>query len=82
MEKNVTSLLPVVVDMDGHVLHMMYAMCLVNRDAMFDRLKADTSKEQSLTINTYLRFLNEIKQYVPMTADDKSNATSVICSLM
>ena len=68
--------------MNGHVLHAMYSMCMANHDAMYDRIKADTSKEQPLTINTYLRFLNEIKQYVPISATDTTSVASVVCSVM
>lgn len=68
--------------MNGRVLHAMYTMCKANPEAMFDRLKADTTKEQSLTMNNYLRFLDEIKQYVPISRGDQSSVTSVVCNLM
>ena len=69
-------------DMNGNVLHEFYLMCRANRDSMFESLKAEVPKGQSLSVSTYLRFLDEIKKFVPVTAQDKSLSTSMICSVM
>ena len=82
IDKQLTSLLPVVDGMNGRVLHMMYSMCINNPEAMFVRLKADTTAEHPLNMSTYLRFLYEIKQFVPNTTDKKSNKGSSICSIL
>jgi hypothetical protein len=82
INKNLTSLLPIVVDMNGRVLHMMYSMCMDHPESMFDRLKADTPNEHPLNMSTYLRFLHEIKQYVPNLPDTKSNHASTICGIL
>ncbi len=74
--------MPVVVNMNGRVLHMMYSMCMDKPDVMYDRLKADTPKEQPLNLSTYLRFLNEIKPYVPTSTDKKPTNKSTICTIL
>ena len=68
-------------DMNGNVLHEFCLMCRANRDSMFEPLKAEVPKGQSLSVSTYLRFLDEIKQFVPVTAQDKSLLKTSHCPL-
>ena len=82
LEKNFISLLSVVVDMNGRVLHMMYLMCMESSQLMFDRLKADTSNEQPLNINTYLRFLHEIKAAMVGWLSCSTRIHKVLCSYL
>ncbi len=52
--------------MNGYLLHELYRMCLSNRESMFHTLKSElNSSNQSLTLDVYLRFLNEIEKYIP-----------------
>ncbi len=52
--------------MNGYLLHELYRMCLSNRESMFHTLKSELSTfNQSLRLDVYLRFLNEIEKYIP-----------------
>jgi hypothetical protein len=68
--------------MNGRVLHTMYSMCMDQPELMYDRLKADTPKEHPLNMSTYLRFLNEIQQYVPNSTGKNSTNTSTTCTIL
>jgi hypothetical protein len=75
--------------MDGQRLLQLYEMCMINRESMFQTLKAELIEihHKSLPINDYITFLHEIKKYVPLTpARPKTTQpdpiSSAICGLM
>jgi hypothetical protein len=69
-DTHLEDLLPVCQGMNGsHFLHI-YLMCQTNADSMFKTLQAEVNVVQPnkpLTLLTYVRFLDEVKKYVPVT---------------
>ena len=63
--------------MDGHCLLHMYEMCMMNRESMFQSLKAELAEKhkQLLPIGDYIIFLRETKKYIPFTPE-KFRATA------
>lgn len=84
--QNFESLLPVVGNMNGRLLHETYKRCMAHWELMFQTFKAEVSSDgtqKPLTIETYIRFLDELRKYVPMTMNDHHGpTTSVLCLLM
>jgi hypothetical protein len=75
--------------MDGHRLLQLYEMCMINRESMFQSLKAELVEEhhKALPIVDYVTFLHEIKKYVPLTpikfrTVQSDSVPSAICSVM
>ena len=65
--------------MNGHLLYETYQRCHAHWEFMFETFKAEviTSKEYgTLTIYTYIRFLDEIKKYVPTTPFQNTHSSS------
>ncbi|CAF3354521.1 unnamed protein product [Rotaria socialis] len=81
--KQLQAMLPICAGMDGSTLSGLYTMCRTNSNAMYDSLKAELTESNSkiLPIVTYLKFLEEVKKYVPITPGS-ANVASVVCNLM
>jgi hypothetical protein len=45
INENLNSLLPVIVNMNGRVLHEMYTMCKANRNSMFQTMKDEVAAD-------------------------------------
>lgn len=69
--------------MDGSVLSGLYTMCQINSYGMFESLKGELARlnASALPIATYLKFLEEIKKYVP-AVPVYPNTVSLTCTLM
>ncbi|CAF0974289.1 unnamed protein product [Didymodactylos carnosus] len=74
-------MIPLCKDMDGPRLHKMYKYCESNNDSMYQALRAELSDlhKNTLPFNVYLRFLDEVKKYVPLSS---STTASAICNTM
>lgn len=61
-------------------------MCEKNRESMFQAMRQEVSasgNESILTLGTYLRFLDELKKYIPIdTKNSSKQLTSMICNVM
>ncbi len=75
--------------MDGHRLLQVYEMCMMNRESMFQSLKAELAEghHQLLPIEDYVTFLHEVKKYVPLTSarfkmTQSDPVSTTICSVM
>ena len=83
---NFTSLVIIFENFNGCLLHHAYLMCEQSRESMFQamRKEVDTNGNSTiLTLGTYLRFLDEMKKYVPTdTENSLQTPTSSICSVM
>ncbi len=84
LDNELDSLLPVLQEMKGQLLHQTYLMCQANKQGMFLSLKDDVDKSGRaiLTLKDYLTFLKEIKVYIPYTSSNQGNSTSAVCNLM
>ncbi|CAF4663442.1 unnamed protein product [Rotaria sp. Silwood1] len=84
LDKELDALLPVLDGMNGKLLHQAYLMCQANQQGMFLSLKDDINRSQrgTLSLKDYLTFLEDIKIYIPFTANSPLNPTSTICNLM
>lgn len=84
LSKNLDSLLPVFVNMNGLMIHEIYIMCKKDRNLMFQTMKdevANDGQQKPLTLSTYLCFLDEIQKYIPHKPGENS-PSSVVCTLM
>ncbi|CAF1575092.1 unnamed protein product [Rotaria magnacalcarata] len=75
--------------LDGCCLLQLYEMCMMNRESMYQSLKAELADvhHTTLPISDYLTFLHQIKRYVPLTpVVTKTNQSpfppSTVCNLM
>jgi hypothetical protein len=85
LDKELDALLFAFEGMNGRLLHNVYTMCQANQPAMFSSLKEDVTRSQhnaTLSLKDYLTFLEEIKIYIPYTANNQLNPASVVCNLM
>jgi len=85
LDKDLDALLEVFDGMNGQVLLQAYNMCLANQQVMYIALRDDVAKSGSatLTLKDYLKFLKEIKIYVPIViGGNQVNPTSTVCNLM
>jgi hypothetical protein len=61
-------------------------MCEKNRESMFQAMRQEASAASNssiLTLGTYLRFLEELKKYIPIDTNNSSQRlTTTICSIM
>ena len=80
------SLVPVIGNMNGRLLFETYKRCKAHWELMFQTFKAEVisdGTQKPLTIDTYIRFLDEIQKYVPLNVTDtNSSPNSVLCVLM
>ncbi|CAF4652522.1 unnamed protein product, partial [Rotaria socialis] len=74
--------------LDGCCLLQLYEMCMMNRESMYQSLKAELADvhHTTLPISDYLTFLHQIKRYVPLTpVVTKTNQSpfppSTVCNL-
>ena len=84
INEKLDSLIPVLGNMNGRLLHETFKRCKVHWEAMFQTFKAEVaadSKHRLLTIETYVRFLDEIEKYIPIVQADSSQS-SVICTII
>lgn len=86
VKNHLNTLLPVVGNFDGHLLHQTYLMCQTGRETMFQAMRnevAATENGQILTLGTYLRFQEELKKYIPIKKNNlESQPVSNICTIM
>lgn len=74
--------------MNGRLLHETYKQCKVHWDFMFQTIKSETAadgQQQLLTIETCVRFLDEIEKYLPTVPNNNlkpSSRSSAICILL
>jgi hypothetical protein len=61
-------------------------MCEQNRESMFQAMRKEVDangKSVILTLGIYLRFLEELKKYIPTNTENSSQTSaSAICSVM
>ena len=74
--------------MDGRLLHETCKRCKAHWEFMFQAFKSEIAadgRQKTLTIYTYIRFLDAIEKYIP-TIDDRSQRSpsqrSSICILL
>ncbi|CAF1088140.1 unnamed protein product [Didymodactylos carnosus] len=67
-DKNLEAMIPLCENMDGQALHRFYQMCQTNFDAMYQSSKTELLElhKKILPINVYIRFITELKKYVPI----------------
>jgi hypothetical protein len=75
--------------MDGYRLLQLYEMCMINRESMFQSLKAELAEAHSklLPIADYVTFLHKLKIYVPIIpikfrTAQSDPVSSVVCNIM
>jgi hypothetical protein len=77
-------LLPVLSNMNGRLLHETYKQCKAHWDFMFQTFKSEIAADgqhKLLTIYIYIRFLDQIEKYIPITHKD-SQRSSGVCILL
>jgi hypothetical protein len=83
---NFTSLCTIFDNFNGRLLYQSYLMCEKNRESMFQAMRQEVSAASNssiLTLGTYLRFLEELKKYIPIDTNNSSQRlTATICSIM
>lgn len=65
--------------MDGHLLHETCNKCKTYWDVMFQAFKSEVvadDEKKLLTVDTYIRFLDEIGKYIPIVPGDSSQSSS------
>ncbi|CAF1241696.1 unnamed protein product [Rotaria sordida] len=84
LDKELDAFLPILEGMNGKLLHQAYSMCQTNQQGMFLSLKEDVNRSQHaiLSLKDYLTFLEEIKIYIPFTANNSLNPISTVCNLI
>ncbi|CAF2538223.1 unnamed protein product [Rotaria sp. Silwood2] len=86
IDNNFTSLLPVFPDFNGCLLRQAYLMCQINRESMFQSMRHEVIADGTippLTLATYLRFLEQLKKYIPINNNESSQTSmSAICNVM
>ncbi|CAM4961869.1 unnamed protein product [Rotaria socialis] len=83
--ENFGSLLPVLGNMNGRLLHEAYRKCKTYWDLMFQTFKSEVAaddQQKMLSIDTYIRFLAEIEKYVPDDKTQSSERVSKMCILL
>jgi len=77
-------LLPVLSNMNGRLLHETYKQCKAHWDSMFQTFKSEIAADgqhKLLTIYIYIRFLDQIEKYIPITHNDNQQSSSRSSSL-
>ncbi|CAF2636715.1 unnamed protein product [Rotaria sp. Silwood2] len=88
INEKLESLLPVLGNMNGRLLHETYKRCKAHWDLMFQTFKAEVAAdnpEKLLTVDTYIRFLDAIEKYIPIVPNDSfkpSTSASMFCTLI
>ncbi|CAF3461179.1 unnamed protein product [Rotaria sp. Silwood1] len=88
INEKLDSLLPVLGNMNGRLLHETYKRCKAHWDLMFQTFKAEVAaddQQKLLTIDTYIRFLDAIEKYIPIVSNDTSKpstSTSMFCTVV
>ncbi|CAF4131332.1 unnamed protein product [Rotaria sp. Silwood2] len=88
INEKLDSLMPVLGNMNGRLLHETYKRCKANWEPLFQIFKSEVAadnEQKILTIETYIRFLDEIEKYIPMVPEDisqSSSPTSTVCNLI
>jgi hypothetical protein len=77
------------VQIDGYRSLQLYEICMMNRESMFQSLKAKLTEthHKLLLINDYLTFLHELNKYISLTptklkTTQAESVPSKICSVM
>ena len=83
---NFTSLCTVFDNFNGRLLYQSYLMCQTNRESMFQAMREEastSSKSSILTLGTYLRFLEELKKYIPIDTNNSTqpSVTTTTCTI-
>ena len=74
--------------MNGRLIVETYKRCKAHWEFMFQTFKSEIAadrQQKTLTIYTYIRFLDEIEKYVPAKdhrSDIPSRESSSVCSLL
>ena len=84
---NFTSLYTVFENFNGHLLYRSYLMCDKNPEPMFQAMRQEvgaSSNSSILTLGTYLRFLEQLKRYIPTDTNKTSQslATTTTCTII
>ncbi len=77
-------LLPVLSNMNGRLIHETYKRCKAHWEFMFQTFKNEIAAnvhQKTLTIYTYIHFLDEIEKYIPNT-NDRTEKSSSTCTLL
>ena len=90
LQKELADFLPVCTRMNGPLLLAMHRMCVANSPVMLQSLNnelAMKSKHESarlIEVTDYLRFLDELKPYVPVKQqkEEGSHQRSSVCLIM
>ncbi len=71
------TILPLCSNMTGEHLIQLYQICQINRESMFQSLKFELNQRHQtlLTIEDYISFLIQIKQYIPIDKTPQSSFT-------
>jgi hypothetical protein len=70
--------------MNGRLIIETYKRCKAHWEFMFQTFKNEVAADgqhKTLTIYTYIRFLDEIEKYIPNTHDQTQKSSSV-CTLL
>ncbi|CAF4886064.1 unnamed protein product [Rotaria sp. Silwood1] len=67
---------------DGWLGIMLYEMCMINRESMYQSLKSELANVhyRTLTITDYVTFLHEIQRYIPLMHTISQPASSSLPS--
>ncbi|CAF1360613.1 unnamed protein product, partial [Didymodactylos carnosus] len=78
-EMKFDAMIPLCEDLNGRQLYEMYKMCNANSDIMYQSLKGELNELQNKTLplRVYIRFLDTLKKYVPVTKDTKSMTCNI-----
>ncbi|CAF4267984.1 unnamed protein product [Rotaria sp. Silwood2] len=84
LDKQLNQMVPICQFMDGKILIDLYKLCCNNSPLMLQTLRSETKElhAASLSTNTYLMFLNEMKQLLPKDGSSNSTSQSQLCTLI
>jgi hypothetical protein len=77
-------MIPVCQQMDGQRLVELYKLCRINSPVMLQTMRSETmdSHSTSLSTNSYLTFLHELKKLIPEDNMESSSSRSQLCTLL
>ena len=84
LDKQLDQMIPICQFMDGERLIDLYKLCCNNSPLMLQTLRSETKElhAASLSTNTYLMFLNEMKKLLPKHGSSNSTSQSQLCTLI
>lgn len=84
LDKQLDQMIPICQQMDGQNLIELYKLCHTNSPIMLQMIRSETleSHSKSLSINTYLTFLREMKNLIPEDNIENKSSRLKICTLV